>query len=234
MRSILPKISQISRSPWQTQLAAVILVLASLILVVSTVSQLQDAFQLSKLDEQAKQVGNRSVVAVQGSSVKTILNAPIFGKQESVKAERINTTLKLSGIVNSGRPEERYVFIAKPNEEAKVYREGDEISNGLKIRKIFDDKVTLMRYGALETLYVDWEKIDNNNAVTRSTSFTSNSTRPTVTRPSTTTPTVSPSKVNREDFLQKMRERFKDSRFQGGSLGRFKEMRGIRGARNFD
>jgi type II secretory pathway component PulC len=232
MYSILPKINEISRGPWQTQLAAVLLLLASLLLVLSIVNQSIEAYQLSKLDDKVKQEISSSSAVTKGNSVKTILNAPIFGKHQPNAVERVNTTLNLSGIVNSTKSDQRLAFISQPDEDVSVYREGDEITNGLKLQKIYDDKVTLLRFGALETLYIDWEKIDSNNGAS-SLSYKPKTSQSKVSRSNVSKPVKRPT-FDREQYLEKMRERFKDGKFNGGKgRGMFRGMGNFEGINGF-
>lgn len=225
MNSISQKINELIRSPWQTQFAAGLVLLIALVLVSSTIKQFHDVYNLTKLNDNTLVVESTNTAAMQASAVKIILAASIFGQHEVEKVERINTTLKLSGVVNSSVSDQKLAFISQPDQDAKVYHEGEELSKGLTLNEIFDDRVTLLRYGVAETLYIDWQVMDADNLANQ---FGRNSSAKITPAQVKSAPNgVSPS-FNREEYLEKMRERFKDDKFNFKDRGNGL-LRGLRG-----
>ena len=120
---------------------------------------------------------------------------PIFGTYIEQKVEKINTSLNLLGIMMATDPQFRRAFIAEPDKDVFVYREGDELSSGLKVYRIYPDKVLLLRFGKPETLYIAWENGLADGQLIKPKAIT----RPTQRGRSP--------KFNREQYMEKIRER---------------------------
>lgn len=190
---------------WQLQLAATAFACMALIMVFTLLSQVGDFTRYVQSDDEVSeelQINN----TVPGTKVvNQIVQSPIFGTYIEQKVEKINTSLDLLGIMMATDPQLRRAFIAEPNKDSFVYREGDELSTGLKVHRIYPDKVLLLRYGKPETLYIAWEQGLEEGQFIKPKARTNATKRPT-TKARAKSRSRSP-QFNREDYMEKMRDR---------------------------
>lgn len=204
MANWLDNIRELVRADWQVQVGAAALVLTAGMALYSISWNVFDGYQLTQLSASQAKSGISQPKSAVGQELNTVLNAPVFGTYESEEIERVNTTLTLLGIMNSSDDEERRAFIAEPKKEVGVYVEGDEVSQGLKVSKILDDRVILSRFGTRETLYIDWDTLDGVGSTRTSSSKTSAS--------AVSSGSVKRTAQERQDYLKTLRERFKAKR----------------------
>lgn len=200
---------------WQLQAAAGIFIAVMLLLLITIVYQIVDVSRLDHLTDPQSARAADAAALQQQNRVASVVGSPIFGSYVDQKIEKVNTTLRLLGIMSTDQSDLRRAFIAEPDQIALVYQEGDEISKGLKVHRIYTDKVTLLRYGKRETLYIAWDQINGEvrkrpRAVTRATIKKSRWRA----RPS----------FNREEYMEKIQERLKERGIDGS--------RGFRGLIN--
>ena len=129
------------------------------ILFITIINQVVDFVRIGNLTDSQQQELVMNNLNNDVRTLNSIIDSPLFGTYVELKVEKVNTTLRLLGIMSANQRDLRRAFIAEPKMSAIVYQEGDEISKGLKVHRIDSDKVTLLRYGKPETLYIAWDKV---------------------------------------------------------------------------
>jgi len=153
----------------------------------------------------------------------------IFGRHQSMP-QRINTTLKLHGVMEAENYKNSRAIISSEGEESDTYQVGEQISPALKLQRVYDDRVILSRNGVLETLYLDWGEVDKSTTSQETTASVK-----TPTRPSTIRPYGEDFIPSLEDIPEKYQERIRELRERGGfRYPGYGPNRGKDGKFNFD
>lgn len=84
----------------------------------------------------------------------------IFGSYKKA-IQRVNRSLTLLGVIESTNYKHSSAIIALKNGKGEFYSVGEEISPGLTLYRVFDDRVILNRGGVLETLYLGWGNLES-------------------------------------------------------------------------
>lgn len=142
-------------SSWRNKAYLGVLALLSAFIVISILWHTYDTVQIIRLVTVDANVDKADNTTKAVNRKARQLPLAIFGSHEQVP-ERVNRSLKLLGVIESTNYRNSRAIIASRNGEGEIYNVGDEISPGLKLHRVFDERVILNRNGVLEMLYMDW------------------------------------------------------------------------------
>lgn len=92
------------------------------------------------------------------SSINQISKTPLFGPSHQSMISRVNTNLELLGIMLEADPKKSKAIIASLGSEPKVYHVDQELADGGKLYRVYENKVELKRNGQIESLFLKWNK----------------------------------------------------------------------------
>ncbi len=142
-------------SSWKNRVILASIALLSFFIVLSVLWNMYDIFQVIKLVHAEVHLNNKSLQAPTIISAAQLHPSDIFGENQK-ESTRVNTSLKLEGVLLANDNKDSSAIISSQNTESQIYKVGDDISSGLKLERVYHDRVVLNRSGILETLYLDW------------------------------------------------------------------------------
>ncbi|MBX9586051.1 MAG: hypothetical protein K2X50_02225 [Gammaproteobacteria bacterium] len=92
------------------------------------------------------------------SSINQISQTPLFGPSHQATVSRVNTNLELLGIMLETDPKKSRAIIASLGRGPKIYRIDQELADGGKLYRVYENKVELKRNGQIESLFLKWDK----------------------------------------------------------------------------
>lgn len=94
------------------------------------------------------------------ASITQISQTPLFGPSHQTSVSRVNTNLQLLGVMLDSDPKKSKAIIASMNAEPKIVHVDEELADGGKLYRVYENKVELKRNGQIESLYLKWDKRD--------------------------------------------------------------------------
>ena len=93
------------------------------------------------------------------SSIKksSIAESHLFGSHENFSSVETRTQWTLRGIILGSKAENNLAIIASSDTDERIYRPGDQLTDGTEIVSILSDRVVLTHNGAPETLLISWD-----------------------------------------------------------------------------
>lgn len=234
-RQVINRAKSIS---WRNQLGFLTAISLSALLIFTIMWEIYDGYSLAKSTSE-KTLENQMLT----SKARTQPNAriekwTIFGKEETIKNAKENTSLTLFGILQADNKKRSKAIIGQPRQDAEIYAVGDEIAKGLKLHKVEQDHVVLKRFGTYETLYLVWDD-GGSGHISKTKKKRRYSSQKTISKP---TP-ISRSKRSkgrgkrsteaREKYMERMKNlresgKYKDY-FKKYNLDRFEDLEGLKG-----
>jgi len=120
------------------------------------------------------------------SNFKQLSHTALFGEITAATAHTTTTTelppetrlnLTLRGIYYSSTVQDSFAMIAQGQQDTKLYRVGDQLTNAVTIAAIYAKHVTLSRFGKQEILRLEGDKDSQTNITTSSATNTQQSGR---------------------------------------------------------
>lgn len=211
--AVMLKLSKYLQGNAENRVWVLLLIGAASIILFTIVMQAISGIQVSNWLKQTEQ---NSHTATQEAAITQIKNGkqyPIFGVQLQT-AHRVNTDLTLHGVIKAPDPRLGKAIIAGKDKESDIYSVGDDIKDGIKLYRVYEDRVLIKGYRGIETLYLAWDKLTSSSSpINNNDSDNEDATRE---QP------VKRGQVSEEmqERLKKIRERyqerFKNLDFEGG------------------
>ena len=108
-----------------------------------------------------------------GFDLEQLVRAELFGSYSKENEEpetsiedapETRLSLKLLGVYAADESSMSRAIIASAREDAKIYAIGDTISRNVTLHSVFTDRVVISREGALETLRMERDELDEKSA----------------------------------------------------------------------
>lgn len=160
MHYLLQQVNNLYLSSWRNKAYLAVLALLSSFIIISVAWHAYDSINVVQLVYQQNDVEKVTGAKMTAARKTRFQPLAIFGSHEKVP-ERVNRSLKLLGVIESTHFSNSRAIIASQKRRGEIYTVGDEISSGLKLHRVFNNRVILNRSGVLETLYLDWGEISH-------------------------------------------------------------------------
>lgn len=160
---------QLSLKPFNAKMNPPLLALFAIgfILVLTLVWEVYSSLTVTGVIKQEEEATTTATNPVMTQNNGTAGQWPLFGTAEIKPQIKINTQYILLGVLITDKPNGNRAIIAEPNKDAEVYSMGDKISPDLSIYRVYNDRVELMRYGKIETLYLNWQEENTNPVISQ-------------------------------------------------------------------
>lgn len=169
MHYLLRQANNFYMSSWLNKVYLAVIALFVILISVSLVWHVYDGVKIFNMIYKPDMQKSLFVSTDASIGKKSADTSAIFGSYKKVP-ERVNTNLKLLGVIESNHYKNSRAIIASQNGEGELYTVGDEISPGLSLYRVLENRVILSRNGRFETLYMDWGDVENNTSTTKTVS----------------------------------------------------------------
>ncbi len=134
------------------------IVILGIIIVISLATLFYDTFGVifSSRSQAQEIVSQQSQPEI--ATINQISRTPLFGPSHQSSVSRVNTNLELLGVMLATDPKKSKAIIASVGREPKIVRVDEELADGGKLYRVFENKVELQRNGQIESLFLKWDK----------------------------------------------------------------------------
>jgi type II secretory pathway component PulC len=143
---------------WTNSLPQAGLLAATAIVMIATVFLLYQALHSYLYQPAISPSQQQSTATTPTYSISNITNSHLFGRADSKSVEQLTLPktrkpFQLRGAFTATNPESASAIIESADKEARHYKVGAQVQDGVKLYAVYGDRVVLSNRGQLETLY---------------------------------------------------------------------------------
>lgn len=142
------------QAEWNNRLAMLLVLFVGILIVVTFLSQtIQLTFLPYKLS--TKYVPQKTITK-KIATTHSLTKWPLFGQSQIISMATRNVNLNLLGVLLDKDPKKSKAIIQIKKNEPKIYAAGEKVA-GVKIYRIYNDRVMFRKNGKYEYIYLTWE-----------------------------------------------------------------------------